>query len=175
MASNNDINLRYDVDRSKFSMLNFGSKTRFRCLTLSKRSTLQICQQMSTVSLRQSHAIVLSSVLSSGASLPRDLLPICLVETSNGSHIHVCFLWRRFFHWVVSVSSRKIDLRPPENRAKHATVSKYRLALVFVQRLFLCDLQYFCTASTKQLFSAYFLFNRSFSWFPSNIALHILS
>lgn len=40
MASNNDINLRYDVDRSKFSMLNFGSKTRFRCLTLSNRSNI---------------------------------------------------------------------------------------------------------------------------------------
>lgn len=152
MASNNDINLRYDVDRSKFSMLNFGSKTRFRCLTLSKRSTLQICQQMSTVSLRQSHAIVLSSVLSSGASLSRDLLPICSVETSSGSHIHVCFLWRRSVHWVsLSVTEKLIFSYQKTVRSIPLSVS--RLILVFVQRLFYAT----CNTFTQPGPNNYFL------------------
>lgn len=162
MASNNDINLRYDVDRSKFSMLNFGSKTRFRCLTLSKRSTLQICQQMSTVSLRQSHAIVLSSVCH------RALLfrgTFCLSAWLKLRTVAI-FMYASFeedFSIELSLSVAEKLIFAHHKTARSIPLSVSRLALVFVQRLFLCDLQYFYTASTKQLFSAYFLFNRSFS------------
>lgn len=54
----------------------------------------------------------------------------------------------------LSVAEKLIFAR--QKTARSIPLSVSRLALVFVQRLFLCDLQYFYTARTKQLFLCVF-------------------